>query len=60
MVVTVHYYLLFLCFYALTAPPTFSESIFGPQSVQDAEDSQYTQGNLNYVPRYPVYNFVSK
>lgn len=54
-------------FHGPTAPlypdiphPTFAESIFGPKNIQDAEDSQYTHGNLNYVPRYPVYNFVSK
>lgn len=41
-------------------PPTFAESIFGPMNIQDAEDSHYTHGNLSYVPRYPVYNFVGK
>jgi len=46
--------------FAFTAPPTFAESVFGPMNIQDAEDSQYILGNLSYVPRYPVYNFVSK
>jgi len=54
--------LLLICFiiFAFTAPPTFAESILGPMNIQDAEDGQYTHGNLSYVPRYPVYNFVSK
>jgi len=47
-------------FFPFAAPPVFTESIFGPQNIQDAEDSQYRQGNLNFIPRYPVYNFVSK
>jgi hypothetical protein len=47
-------------FYPFTAPPTFSEAVFGPWNIRDAEDNQYTQGNLNYIPRYPVYSFVSK
>jgi hypothetical protein len=34
--------------------------MFGPMDIQDAEDSQYTHGNLSYAPKYPVYNFVSK
>lgn len=41
-------------------PPTFQESIFGTQDIKDSEDSQYTLGNMNFVPRYPVYNFEKK
>jgi len=49
------FYLLFV-----TAPATFSESMFGPKNIKDAGDSQYTQGNLEYAPRYPVFNFENK
>lgn len=52
--------LICLIIFVFSAPPTFAESIFGPMNIQDAEDSQYTHGNLSYVPKYPVYNFVSK
>jgi hypothetical protein len=48
-------YLLFV-----TAPATFSESMFGPKNIKDAGDNQYTQGNLEYAPRYPVFNFENK
>ncbi|PNF15896.1 hypothetical protein B7P43_G07981 [Cryptotermes secundus] len=42
------------------SPPTFSESMFGPKNIKDAGDNQYTQGNLEYAPRYPVFNFENK
>lgn len=50
--------LLYLLF--VTAPATFSESMFGPKNIKDAGDNQYTQGNLEYAPRYPVFNFENK
>ncbi|KAJ9574596.1 hypothetical protein L9F63_008223, partial [Diploptera punctata] len=40
--------------------PTFQESIFGTNDIKDSEDNQYTLGSMNFVPRYPVYNFVRK
>ncbi|KDR23481.1 arrestin domain-containing protein 17-like [Zootermopsis nevadensis] len=42
------------------SPATFSESMFGPKNIKDAGDNQYTQGNLEYAPRYPVFNFEDK
>lgn len=44
----------------IAAPATFSESMFGPKNIKDAGDNQYTQGNLEYAPRYPVFNFEDK
>ncbi|XP_069695342.1 arrestin domain-containing protein 17-like [Periplaneta americana] len=41
-------------------PPTYAECMFGPQNIQDAEDNEYTQGSLEFVPRYPMYNFVKQ
>jgi hypothetical protein len=55
---TVRYIFWYLLF--VTAPATFSESMFGPKNIKDAGDNQYTQGNLEYAPRYPVFNFENK
>ncbi|XP_066994415.1 arrestin domain-containing protein 17 [Anabrus simplex] len=38
--------------------PSFAESsVGGSKNIQDAGDSQFTQGNLQFTPKYPVYNF---
>ncbi|XP_069695121.1 arrestin domain-containing protein 17-like [Periplaneta americana] len=42
------------------APAAFSESMFGPKNIRDAGDNQFTQGDLEYAPRYPVFNFEDK
>lgn len=39
------------------APAAFSESMFGPKNIRDAGDNQFTQGDLEYTPRYPVFDF---
>lgn len=39
---------------------TLAESVFGPKNIRDAGDSQYTQGSLEYAPRYPVFSFQNK
>lgn len=41
-------------------PPTYAECMIGPQNIQDEEDNEYTQGNMEFVPRYPMYNFQKK
>ncbi|GFG34867.1 hypothetical protein Cfor_10395 [Coptotermes formosanus] len=46
--------------YPYLPPATFSESVFGPKNIKDAGDNQYTQGSLEYAPRYPVFNFQDK
>jgi len=44
----------------VAALATLSESVFGPKNIRDAGDSQYTQGSLEYAPRYPVFSFQDK
>lgn len=46
--------------YPYLSPATFSESVFGPKNIKDAGDNQYTQGSLEYAPRYPVFSFQDK
>ncbi|XP_051165267.1 arrestin domain-containing protein 17-like [Leptopilina boulardi] len=41
-------------------PPTYEESIFAAENLQDDDDSQHVIGiNDHFAPRYPVYKFPS-
>ncbi|XP_043478851.1 arrestin domain-containing protein 17-like [Leptopilina heterotoma] len=42
-------------------PPTYQESIFAAENLQDDDDSQHVMGiNDHFAPRYPVYKFPSR
>ncbi|KAK7866141.1 hypothetical protein R5R35_004789 [Gryllus longicercus] len=43
--------------YPTLPPPAFAESAFGPKNIQDSTDNQHTHGNMQFAPRYPVYNY---
>ena len=44
----------FVCF---TAPPSYSECVFGKTNIKDDEDTEYTQGQMNFAPAYTYYDW---
>uniref|UniRef100_A0A0L8H2D9 Arrestin C-terminal-like domain-containing protein n=1 Tax=Octopus bimaculoides TaxID=37653 RepID=A0A0L8H2D9_OCTBM len=44
---------------ASATPPAYEECVFGKVNISDEGDDKYTQGELNFAPAYPYYNFPS-
>lgn len=43
----------------VTAPPTYEESLYRPNTLHGDDDNEYTNVETkNFAPRYPVYNYT--
>lgn len=40
---------------SFSAPPSYEECMFGKMDVRSEDDNEYTGGDFEYAPKYPVY-----
>lgn len=42
------------------APPSYNECVFGKSNIKEEDDSEYTQGQMDFAPAYTYYDWSNQ